>query len=269
MRLTLGFSPCPNDTFIFDALVHHKIDTEGLKFDLVIEDIERLNHLALAEKLDVTKLSYNAFRYCAEKYVLLDSGSALGRECGPLLIKNKETVLSKESKIAIPGEYTTANMLLNIIRPDFQNKVIVLFSDIEQSILNYEVDAGVIIHENRFTYQQKGLVKVEDLGELWQERTSLPIPLGGIVVKRNILFETQKRIERVLRRSIEYAMENHEESIDFIRSHSQEMKKEIVDAHINLYVNEFSVSLGKEGRRSIERIFLESKIQNSDIFLSD
>ena len=168
MKLTLGFSTCPNDTFIFDALVHHKIDTEGLDFEVVLADVEQLNMWAIDGKLDVTKLSYYAFTYCVNDYALLDSGSALGNNCGPLLIKKPETILTFESKIAIPGKHTTANMLLGIAFPEYQNKVETLFSDIEDAILTNEVDAGLIIHENRFTYQDKGLEKVKDLGKFWK-----------------------------------------------------------------------------------------------------
>ena len=267
MKLTLGFSSCPNDTFIFDALVHHKIDTEGLEFDVVFADVEQLNTWALIGKLDITKLSYHAFTFCDNDYLLLDSGSALGRNCGPLLIKRPETNLTSESKIAIPGEYTTANMLLNIAFPEYQNKVETLFSEIENDVINGSVDAGLIIHENRFTYQDKGLVKVKDLGEFWEEETGLPIPLGGIVVKRNLPLETQQKVERVLRKSVKYAFGNRESSSEFIKCHSQEMKQEVIDNHINLYVNEFSISLGKEGRQSVLKVFESVNAKESQIFL--
>jgi len=267
MKLTLGFSTCPNDTFIFDALVHHKIDTEGLDFEVIFADVEQLNRWAFDAKLDVTKLSFYAFTYCVEDYVLLDSGSALGRNCGPLLIKKSSTILSPESKIAIPGKYTTANMLLNIASPDYTNKIEILFSEIENEILSEKVDAGLIIHENRFTYQDKDLEKEKDLGEFWEEETRLPIPLGGIAVNRNISVKIQQKIERVLRRSVEYAFENRESSSEFVKLHAQEMEKEVVDAHINLYVNEFSISLGKEGKNAIEKLFQNLGKPADNIFL--
>ena len=267
MKLTLGFSPCPNDTFIFEALVHHKIDTEGLEFEVVFADVEQLNKWAFVGKLDATKLSYNAFTYCIDKYILLDSGSALGRNCGPLLIKTPSTILTSDSKIAIPGKYTTANMLLSIANPEYTKKVEILFSEIENEILSQQVDAGLIIHENRFTYQDKGLEKVKDLGEFWEKETELPIPLGGIVVNRNLPFEIQKKFERVLRRSVEYAFENRECSAEFIKSHAQEMEKAVVDAHINLYVNDFSVSLGIEGREAVQLLFEKSGKEYSSIFV--
>jgi len=268
MKLTLGFSPCPNDTFFFDALVHHKIDTEGLEFNIVLADVEQLNKWALEGKLDITKLSYNAFTNCVSDYVLLDSGSALGRNCGPLLIKKPEAILTRESKIAIPGKYTTANMLLNISYPDYKNKIEILFSDIEDDIINGNVDAGIIIHENRFTYKEKGLEKVKDLGELWEEETGLPIPLGGIVIKRSLSFEVQEKMERVLRESVEYAFANPNSSADYVKYHAQEMEKEVIDAHIDLYVNDFSISLGIEGREAVELIFAKSGKKCSSIFIA-
>ena len=267
MKLTLGFSPCPNDTFIFDAMVHHKIDTEGLEFEVVFADVERLNKWAFEGKLDVTKLSYNAFTNCVDDYALLDSGSALGNNCGPLLIKKQNTILTKESKIAIPGKYTTANMLLEIAFPEYKNKIETLFSNIESDVLDGTVDAGLIIHENRFTYQDKGLEKVKDLGEFWEEKIKLPIPLGGIVVKRNLDFDLQKKVERILRKSVEYAFENRDDSAEYVKLHSQEMTKEVVDAHINLYVNEFSVSLGSQGREAIVKVFDYCNISSTNIFV--
>ena len=267
MKLTLGFSPCPNDTFIFDALVHHKIDTEGLEFEVVFSDVEQLNIWALEGKLDITKLSYNAFTYCVNNYALLDSGSALGNNCGPLLIKKPNTILTTSSKIAIPGKYTTANLLFSIAFPEYQNKVETLFSDIEDDVINGKVDAGLIIHENRFTYQEKGLEKVRDLGGFWEEQTGLPIPLGGIVVKRNLPLEVQQKIERLLRKSVEYAFKNKESSSEFIKCHSQEMKKEVVDAHIALYVNNYSISLGEQGRKAVELLFEKSGKESKSIYV--
>ena len=268
MKLTLGFSPCPNDTFIFDALVHHKIDTEGLEFEVVFADVEQLNKWAFQGKLDITKLSYNAFTHCVNNYVLLDSGSALGNNCGPLLIKKPNTILTMDSKIAIPGKYTTANMLLNIAFPKYQNKVETLFSEIENQVLEGIVDAGLIIHESRFTYKDKGLDKVMDLGEFWEIETGLPIPLGGIVMKRELPFSEQEKIERVLRKSVEYAFENPNSSADFVKCHAQEMEKEVVDAHIALYVNDYSISLGEKGRKSVKLLFEKTGNPSNNIFLS-
>ena len=267
MKLTLGFSPCPNDTFIFEALVHHKIDTEGLEFDVVFADVEQLNKWAFQAKLDVTKLSFNAFTKCISEYVLLDSGSALGRNCGPLLIKKPNVALTSKSKIAIPGKYTTANLLLSISNPEYSNKVEVLFSEIENEILSGNVDAGLIIHENRFTYQQKGLEKVKDLGEFWEQKTGLPLPLGGIVVKRVLPFEIQKKMERVLRKSVEYAFKNRQSSLEFVKCHAQEMERDVIDAHIALYVNCYSVSLGEKGKKAVQLLFEKTGVKSDSIFL--
>ncbi len=268
MKLTLGFSPCPNDTFIFDAMVHHKIDTEGLEFDVVFADVEQLNKWAFEGKLAATKLSYNAFTHCADTYALLDSGSALGNNCGPLLIKKPNTELSANSSIAIPGAFTTANMLLSIAFPEMKNKKVALFSDIENLVINGEVDAGLIIHENRFTYADKGLVKVKDLGEFWETTTGLPIPLGGIVVKRELPLEVQQKLERVLKKSVAYAFENPDDSSAYVQCHSQEMEKEVVDAHINLYVNKYSLSLAEQGRKAIALLFEKQGKSSANIFVS-
>ena len=267
MRLTLGFSSCPNDTFIFDAMVHHKIDTEGLEFEVYYADIEKLNKWAFNRKLDITKLSYNAFTNCIDDYILLDSGSALGNNCGPLLIKKPEKILTSKSRIAIPGKYTTANMLLSIALPKNKNKVELLFSKIENHVLNNKVDAGLIIHENRFTYEDKGLEKVIDLGDFWESKTGLPIPLGGIIIKRNITLETQQKVERVLRKSVEYALNNPNSSADYVSRHAQEMKKEVTDAHIELYVNKYSISLGEEGRKAVKLLFQKAGIKTDNIFI--
>lgn len=267
MKLNLGFSPCPNDTFIFEALVNKKIDTEGLEFDVVMADVEQLNKWALNAKLDVSKLSFYALTKCISKYILLDSGAALGRNCGPLLIKKPGNFLNSESKIAIPGEYTTANFLLSISNPEYLNKVEVLFSKIENEVVLGNFDAGLIIHENRFTYHLKGLEKVVDLGEFWEHKYGLPLPLGGIAVKRSLSFEIQRTIERVLRKSVEYALKNRYSSEDFIKLHAQEMDKDIIDAHISLYVNRHSCYLGSEGRDAINIFFKTLKLRNDNIFL--
>lgn len=257
MKLTLGFSPCPNDTFIFDALVNGKIDTHGIEFEVVHADVEQLNRWAMEGKLDITKLSFHAFAYCIDKYVLLNSGSALGNNCGPMLISKtpKTTNEINTARIAIPGKMTTANFLLGILYPEAQNKTEYIFSGIENAVLNDEVDMGLIIHENRFTYQDKGLHKVTDLGEEWETKTDHPIPLGGIVIKRNVDKETQLRVDGLIRKSIEFAFENPESSKEYVKQYSQEMDDAVVAQHINLYVNQYSVSLGIEGRHAIDTMF--------------
>ena len=256
-KLTLGFSHCPNDTFIFDALVHHKIDTEGLDFDVYLGDVEDLNQKAFNNELDITKLSYHAYGYLTDNYVLLDAGSALGAGCGPLLITKPTTLHSSLNtlKIAIPGKYTTANFLLSIAHPEATNKVEMLFSDIEDAVLSGKVDAGLIIHENRFTYQQKGLEKIIDLGEYWEKTTSSLIPLGGIVMKRNLATETIRKVNRLLRKSIEYAFENPDSPLAYMQCHAQEMDKKVMMQHVDLYVNKYSIDLGEEGKSAITKMF--------------
>ena len=259
-KLSLGFSPCPNDTFIFDALIHHKIDTEGLDFDVFFDDVETLNKKALQGELDITKLSFHAFAHVSDKYVLLDAGSALGFGVGPLLISKTaytpEEVKSKPSlSVGIPGTYTTANFLLTIAFPELQNKKELVFSAIEQSLLNQELDLGVIIHENRFTYAQKGLHKIMDLGDYWEQQTGMPIPLGGIMINRNIDLETQLIVNRLIRKSVEYAFEHPEASSDFVRHHAQELDESARKQHIDLYVNKYSIDLGDLGKRAIRVLF--------------
>jgi len=257
MNLKLGFSTCPNDTFIFDAMVHHRIDTEGLEFELILADVEELNKAAFDHLIDITKLSYHAYAYIVDNYVLLNSGSALGNNNGPLLI-SKHKIYPDEVKdisIAIPGKYTTANLLLSIAYPNVNNKKEYLFSDIEEAVLSNEVDAGLIIHENRFTYEQKGLKKIIDLGEFWETKTNLPIPLGGIVVNRKLPIEVQQKVNRVLRKSLEYAFENPNAGLPFIKQYSQEMDEEVMFKHIELYVNKYSLDLGETGKKAILELY--------------
>lgn len=256
-NLTLGFSPCPNDTFIFDALLHGRIDTEGLVFEPVMEDVEALNRRAFAGELAATKLSYHAFAHLTDRYALLNAGSALGNNCGPLLIARQDMTEAEvnAARIAIPGKMTTANFLLSLAFPLAQHKQEVVFSDIENAVLRGGVEAGLIIHENRFTYAQKGLVKILDLGEHWETTTGLPIPLGGIVVRRDLPLEIQQKVNRVLRQSVEYAFANPAEVMPFVRQHAQEMDEAVMRAHIDLYVTKYTVDLGEEGRSAVEQMF--------------
>jgi 1,4-dihydroxy-6-naphthoate synthase len=259
MKLSLGFSPCPNDCFMFDAIANRRVDLEGLEFDVHLADIEKLNAGALAGAADVTKLSYHAYAYCLDGYVLLDAGSALGRDCGPLLI-SKRTITIEEAaegglRIAIPGKYTTANFLLGLAVPSARETTEVLFSDIEPALLAGRFDAGVIIHENRFTYEAKGLRKILDLGEFWERETGGPIPLGGIVARRSLPDAVKWTLNRVIRRSVEYAFAHREASLPFVREHAQEMSEDVMYRHIDLYVNEFSIGLGDEGRRAVRTLF--------------
>jgi 1,4-dihydroxy-6-naphthoate synthase len=259
MMLTLGFSPCPNDCFMFDAIVHRRIDLEGLEFTVVMDDVEALNRRALTNTINVTKLSYHALAYCTARFALLDAGSALGRGCGPLLISartiGREEVAAGQLRIAIPGRYTTANFLLSLAFPDARDRREIVFSDIEAAVLDGRVDAGLIIHENRFTYEARGLKKIIDLGEFWEGSTGAPIPLGGIVVDRALSRDTQQAMNRVMRRSVEYAFAHRDASRAFVRAHAQEMSEDVMRHHIELYVNEHSIDLGVEGRRAVELLF--------------
>jgi 1,4-dihydroxy-6-naphthoate synthase len=254
MKFSLGFSPCPNDCFIFDALIHQKIDTQGIDFTVIMEDVEALNNRAFKQELDITKLSYHAFLYLTNQYALLNSGSALGFNCGPLLVKKSghRIDIMDSASIAIPGKYTTANFLLSLAFPKAIHKQEILFSDIENAVLTNKVDAGLLIHENRFTYQDKGLEKILDLGEYWESMIQSPIPLGGIVVKRTIDPALQKTIDSLIKQSVEFAFDNPESCMPFVKEHAQEMSEEVMKKHIALYVNEFSIDLGKIGKKAIQ-----------------
>lgn len=257
MNFSLGFSPCPNDCFIFDALVHKKIDTQGIDFTVLMEDVEALNNRAFKQDLDITKLSYHAFIYLTHHYALLNSGSALGFNCGPLLVKDSKNDIKdiNTASIAIPGKYTTANFLLSLAFPNAKNKQELLFNDIEGAVLSNQVDAGLLIHENRFTYEQKGLEKIIDLGEFWDSLIHAPIPLGGIVVKRSIDTKLQKTIDSLIKQSVEFAFTNPESCMDFVKQHAQEMSEDVMKKHIALYVNDFSVNLGTVGKNAIQLLF--------------
>jgi len=257
MKLKIGFSPCPNDTFIFDAMVHGRIETEGLEFDYLLADVEDLNRRAFAAELDITKISCHAYTYAAGDYLILDSGSALGYGNGPLLISKKYIDLSGLSKarIAIPGKYTTANLLLSIAWPEAVNKTEYLFSEIEEALLKDKADAGLIIHETRFTYHDKGLRMIADMGKYWKDLTGLPIPLGLIVINRRIPPDIALRVNRILRKSIEYAFEDSSASDDFVAANVREMDSKVMNSHIKLFVNEYSLQLGQNGKEAIYTLF--------------
>ncbi len=280
-KISLGFSPCPNDCFMFDALINGKINTKHLTFEPVIEDVETLNRMAFQGKLDVTKLSYHAFAYLTETYQLLTSGSALGFNCGPLLIAKPETAarikknLTEISslKVAIPGKYTTANFLLSLAYPHLIQKRELIFSEIENAVIFGKTDLGLIIHENRFTYQQKGLVKITDLGEWWESYSQSAIPLGGIVVQRSISLEDRLLVNNLVRQSTEYAFANRADVMPFVKQHAQEMDEKVMQQHIDLYVNKYSIDLGETGKNAVKILFskaLETKIISSlpqDLFV--
>jgi 1,4-dihydroxy-6-naphthoate synthase len=254
--LTLGYSPCPNDTFIFHALVHGLVDTRGFTFHERLEDVETLNRLALDGELDISKISYHLLGFIRDDYCLLRSGGALGRGCGPLVVAGKLTGMEelKGKRIAVPGRFTTASLLLRLFDPALDNIVYLPFHEIMGAVVRGEVDAGVIIHESRFTYAGLGLTKLLDLGEWWEQETGHPIPLGGIVARRALGAAKVNAIDRTLKASVEFALAHPDVASTYIRSHSQEMSDEVCAAHIGLYVNRFSVELGTEGETAIEAL---------------
>ena len=257
MNYTLGFSPCPNDTFIFDALVNNKIDTGDIQFTVRLEDVETLNELALNHTLDFTKVSYGVLPLILKNYKVLNSGSALGNGVGPLLISKK--IISFEQvddcTIAIPGENTTAHLLFSQAFPNAKNKIFKRYDEIEKFVLESGDKAlGVIIHENRFTYSEKGLQKIVDLGNFWEEKTGYPIPLGGIVGKRSIDENIVMKVDALIKQSIEYAFKNYPLITEYVRIHSQEMEPEIMKKHIDLYVNKYSINLGDDGKNAIQKV---------------
>lgn len=255
--LSIGFSPCPNDTFIFDALIHYKIDTEGISFKPELADVESLNRRAFSAELDITKLSFFAYAFLSSEYQLLDSGAALGRGVGPLLISKKKFINpGKEIKtVAIPGKHTTANFLFSLFYPHIKIKQEMVFSEIEDAVLSGQVDAGVIIHENRFTYEDKGLCKITDLGSQWESETGKSIPLGGIAIRRALDNKLKIKVNTLLKQSVEFAMANTDASKQYVKSHSQELDDDVIQKHINLYVNDSSIDLGKNGRDAVLTLY--------------
>jgi len=270
-KLTLGFSPCPNDTFIFDALVNKKIPTGDLELEIFLEDVQTLNVWAQQGKLDVSKISYGTLPMILDQYILLNSGGALGKGVGPLLIARQPISHEqlKECTIAIPGENTTAHLLFSQAYPEIQRKKFMVFNEIEDAVLNGEVDAGVIIHENRFTYQQRGLVKLADLGEFWETKTGVPIPLGGIVAKRTLSKALIRDIDRLIRQSVEYAFSNYPLITDYVKTHAQEMEESVMKQHIDLYVNNYSIALGADGKKAVETLLTVTHAKDHpDIYIS-
>jgi len=257
MKLTIGFSPCPNDTFIFDALINKKIDTGDLSFEAVLEDVQTLNNYARAGRLDISKISYGVLPLVLGEYIVLTAGGALGKGVGPLLISKNDIAVTEninDKTIVIPGENTTAHMLFSLAYPKAQQKKFIIFSDIEEAVINGRADLGVIIHENRFTYQQKGLKKVIDLGEYWEQQTQYPIPLGGIVMKRSFSTGLQKKADALIRKSVEYAFTNYPILAGYVKQHSQEMEEKVMRQHIDLYVNDYSIDLAEEGKEAVRKL---------------
>jgi 1,4-dihydroxy-6-naphthoate synthase len=265
--LSIGFSPCPNDTYIFCGLVKGHIPLTGWSLQPErLEDVETLNEWALQGRLDITKLSFHAFGHVQKNYVLLKSGSALGRGCGPLLVAGQNVSPADTTKmtVAVPGKHTTAAMLLKLFAPDWKNVVMLRFDEIMPAIESGKVDCGVIIHESRFTYKSRGLELIKDLGNWWEEISGYPIPLGGIAVKRSLGRELIEEIDKALKASIVWAQSNHELCRPYIKEHAQELEDCVINDHIGLYVNAFSEDLGEEGMAAIE--FFLKKGREAKIF---
>lgn len=280
MKIKLGFSPCPNDTFIFDALVNGRIDTEGLEFEVFLEDVQTLNEWTIDGKLDACKISYATLPLVLEQYAAIHSGGALGKGVGPLLISRTEIPDSavKQCMIAIPGQNTTANVLFSIAYPEATHKVFLRYDEIENFVASSEdtpedittTKLGVIIHENRFTYASRGLKKIADLGEFWVTETRLPIPLGCIAVSRRFPLEIQRKIEKLIRKSLEFARREYPQLSEFIKENAQEMKEDVMRKHIDLYVNDFSLDVGREGKEAVQKfIKVHSSINKIPVNLDD
>ena len=273
-RFSLAFSPCPNDTFIFDALVNKKIETGNFEFDVILEDVETLNQWALEGRVDISKISYGSWPLVQEEYALLNSGGAFGKGAGPLLIAKHQIQDSltnlrekiQDLKVAIPGEHTTAHLLFSMAFPLATRKKFMVFSEIESAVLDGEVDCGLIIHESRFTYAQKGLQKIMDLGDYWEKETGVPVPLGGIVMKKQFNLKTIQMVDQLIRESLAYAISNYPGLPEYVRSRSQEMDEDVMRKHIDLYVNDYSMDLGEEGRNAVKkliRVYEQTRIRSA------
>jgi 1,4-dihydroxy-6-naphthoate synthase len=257
MKFSLGFSPCPNDTFIFDALVNQKIDTEGLDFEVHLEDVQTLNNFALDNRFDFSKISYGVMPLLLNSHTLLNSGGAIGNGVGPLLICKDPKITPDEVnhlRIAIPGKNTTAYLLFSYVYPNAKNISFYVFNEIEAAVLSGEVDAGVIIHENRFTYVQKGLYKITDLGAEWETKTKSPIALGGIVANNRIPKPIMQQVDQLIAKSVAYAFNNYPSISEYVSCHAQEMSEAVMRQHIDLYVNDFSADMGERGKNAIETL---------------
>ena len=257
MKLSLGFSPCPNDTFIFDALVNKKIDTAGLDFEVHLEDVQTLNNFALEDKLDFSKISYGVLPLLLHSHTLLSSGGAMGNGVGPLLICKDQNITPDQVnnlRIAIPGKNTTAYLLFSYVYPNAKNISFYVFNEIEAAVLSGEVDAGVIIHENRFTYAEKGLYKITDLGSEWETKTKSPIALGGIVASNKIQKTIMQKVDDLIAKSVKYAFENYPTISEYVSMHAQEMSEAVMRKHIDLYVNDFSIDMGLAGKNAVETL---------------
>lgn len=268
MTFSLAFSPCPNDTFIFDALVNKKIDTKGFEFNVTLEDVQTLNQQALQGIHQFSKISYGVLPLITNNYKLLSSGGALGKGVGPLLISKKSTSINNNTQVAIPGVNTTANLLFSLVYPLHQKKIFMPFHEIESWLLQNENNAGVIIHENRFTYQQKGLQLVNDLGATWENQLQVPIPLGGIVAHHTIASEIASEINNLIQQSIDYAWQQYPNLSNYVQQYAQEMSEDVMKQHINLYVNDFSKELGINGKAAVNKLLEVYATQHNNTIIN-
>lgn len=247
-NLTCAYSTCPNDTFIFFQLVR------GGGIDVHLHDVETLNRMAFKETFDITKLSFHAWLLLQDQYQLLSVGAALGRGCGPLVITQSEQPLTADSVVAIPGEYTTAHLLLRLWNPELKNRIFMPFDQIMEAVASGEADAGVIIHEGRFVFEERGFQCLEDLGEWWEGKTGLPIPLGCIAAKKSLGAECIAEIEQRLKSSIQSAFVDPDSTTEYVKQHAQELEESVIRKHIKTYVNDFTLDLGDEGRAAIAKL---------------
>lgn len=257
MNLSLAYSPCPNDTFMFYAIAHGKIDLRGHVFTISLHDVEHLNRMAGIEKYDISKMSFHAYALLRDRMELCDAGAALGKGNGPLLVCNRQASVDLECsnvQIALPGKHTTAALLMRYAFPHIKNYVYCLFHEVEKKVLNKEVQAGVLIHETRFLYARHGLSLLADLGEIWEKSTGLPIPLGGIAMSRKLPEDVRADFQQILRESVEYAMTHPEETMSYVRANAQEMDPDIMRKHIEMFVNDYSISMGEDGKRAVETL---------------
>ena len=254
-QLDIAFSTCPNDTFIFHAMLHDCIDTGNLLFIPHMHDVEALNQKAFSKTFHISKLSFYAYLKLRQSYEVLDAGSALGYGCGPLLVGRNTDLSLPEAKIAVPGEYTTAYLLLKLWHPEIRNVEITRFDNILEGVQIGRYDAGLIIHEGRFIYPEYDCVEIIDLGKWWEDKTSLPIPLGCIALRKESPYiDLKSDIESVIRKSVEYGFQNRDASREFVKLHAREMEDPVIDGHIDLYVNNFTLSLGDTGKKAIQTL---------------
>ena len=254
-KIDIAFSSCPNDTFVFHAMLNNLVDTKGLSFTSYIDDVESLNQQAKKGVYQVSKLSFAAWLRLRDKYELLDSGAALGFGCGPLLVARSKDISVEDSLIAVPGIDTTANMLFTLRYPEAKNTSVARFDEILPGIKSGKFDAGVIIHEGRFVFKDYGCEQTIDLGEWWEEETSSPIPLGCIAIRKDRdTIKYKNDIETIIRESVKFAFDNPEASRAYIKSYAQEMDDDVIEQHIKLYVNDFTLSLGETGKKAVQKL---------------